>query len=163
MTSFSAEEVREVAGMALGRISVDLFHEGRARRPASGEPEFDYLRTRSGAFIGYGELARRFGVALDAELEERAAVELLDHPLFSVSAEQFFFSAECWPWSVSRPAPLYVIEARCSGSCIRSAFGPNPVPWAEAVAAWREAARVADGLVTYHVVRVEDARGRVLS
>lgn len=160
MTSFSEEEVREVALSALGAISVDLFHEGRARRPASGEPEFDYLRTRSGAFIGFGELARRFGEALGAELEERAAVELLDHPLFSVSAEQFFFSAECWPWSVSRPAPLYRLEVAgpgVRGRC-RSSGCVGEMPWGEVIAEWRKAvvAEVAHGdadwRLTYFVV-----------
>lgn len=71
-------EVREVALTALGRISVDLFQAGAPQLPVGApgrrEPTFDWLRTRSGALIGYGELAERMAAAVDAELDDRGAL-----------------------------------------------------------------------------------------
>ncbi len=63
------DQVREVAVAALGRISVDLFQPGNAAANlAFDTPGFDYLLTRTGDVIGYGELADRFAAALDVEL-----------------------------------------------------------------------------------------------
>lgn len=67
---WTSEEVHELALMALGRISVDLAQPGGE---AADRPDFDYILTRGGEPIGYGEVAKRYEDALRAEITERCA------------------------------------------------------------------------------------------
>lgn len=70
--NWSDGELREIAIMALGRISVELFQPGGGTEDLIFDtPDFDYLVTRAGGVIGYGELANLFDAALAAELASR--------------------------------------------------------------------------------------------
>lgn len=74
VTLWTSEQVHELALMALGRISVDLAQPGSAAvNHAFDTPDFDYILTRAGEPIGYGELAKRYEDALRAEITERCA------------------------------------------------------------------------------------------
>lgn len=69
---YSEYELREIAMNALGRISVDLCQPGGGVEDLIFDtPDFDYLVTRSGDVIGYGELANLFDAALATELASR--------------------------------------------------------------------------------------------
>ena len=66
---YDEAELRRIAVTALGRISVPLFQPGGGHCDASFDtPDYDYLVTRDGEPIGYGELGVRFIEALSAEI-----------------------------------------------------------------------------------------------
>lgn len=72
--SFTDSEVREIAVSALGRVSVEMFQPGGGVANVSFDtPDFDYLVTRQGVPIGYGEIANLYSEAIDAEIAERSA------------------------------------------------------------------------------------------
>lgn len=77
---YTDRELREIAIMALGSISVDLFQPGDDERDlVFTQPDYDYLVTRDGTCIGYGELAIRYGNALKVMVEARAVARAGDH------------------------------------------------------------------------------------
>ena len=59
--TFSDDDVRNIAIMSLGRISVEMFQ-------TDTDGAADWLKLRDGSTIGYGELADMFGKAIDEEI-----------------------------------------------------------------------------------------------